>query len=391
MTITRYAAIQPRDPLIARDGRPFGADSGHRMRSHDWPLPSVAAGALRTLLGRKLGGNFSLGLIAELKSLVCRGPLPTHGGRLFVPAPDDVLRGRDKTPLSLRPVCASSGGGTDLPCGLSPVLAATRLGKAGSGPAWWSLEKAVEWLLIENDVPPNFFDDATQFRDAPERDERIHLKIDPQTLASKEGMLFSTIGLALDDPHGEAALAMSASHAANSSLNDAWTGLPSFQPFGGERRLAEFAEDAKQESLWKIPAALKEQLSSRKAGSKLRMALASPAIFSNGWSPGWLNNTTPRIGSPPSLRKGELTLKLVAVANQRWQAVSGWSYESPTGPKAIRRMVPAGGVYFFEVETCSDVDWDDLWLASVSDDIQDRNDGFGLALWGLWDERKGAF
>ena len=33
MTVTKFVRVQPRDPLIARDGRPFGADSGSRMRS----------------------------------------------------------------------------------------------------------------------------------------------------------------------------------------------------------------------------------------------------------------------------------------------------------------------------------------------------------------------
>ena len=27
----------------------------------------------------------------------------------------------------------------------------------------------------------------------------------------------------------------------------------------------------------------------------------------------------------------------------------------------------------------------DLWLRSVCDERQDRLDGFGLALWGIWD------
>ena len=72
------------------------------------------------------------------------------------------------------------------------------------------------------------------------------------------------------------------------------------------------------------------------------MTLATPAIFHDGWKPGWLDDRshgTPFAAGP--------TLKLVGVCIQRWRAVSGWSYKAG-GPKAIRRMVPAGGVYFFE-------------------------------------------
>ena len=42
--------LTARDPIIARDGRPFGAGQGNRMRSLSWPLPSVVAGSLRTAL-----------------------------------------------------------------------------------------------------------------------------------------------------------------------------------------------------------------------------------------------------------------------------------------------------------------------------------------------------
>jgi hypothetical protein len=38
------------DPIIARDGRPFGMGQGNRMRGLSWPLPSVVAGSFRTAL-----------------------------------------------------------------------------------------------------------------------------------------------------------------------------------------------------------------------------------------------------------------------------------------------------------------------------------------------------
>ncbi|MFN9295923.1 MAG: type III-B CRISPR module-associated Cmr3 family protein, partial [Planctomyces sp.] len=81
---------------------------------------------------------------------------------------------------------------------------------------------------------------------------------------------------------------------------------------------------------------------------------------------------------------GILKVRLLATANQRWEAVSGWSYET-RGPKKVRRLVPAGAVYFFEVLSCESLNWSNLWLQSVCDEVQDRRDGFGLALWGLQD------
>jgi CRISPR-associated protein Cmr3 len=82
-----------------------------------------------------------------------------------------------------------------------------------------------------------------------------------------------------------------------------------------------------------------------------------------------------------------LRLKLVSACTDRWKPISGWSLEKVSrGPKAIRRLVPAGSVYFFEVLSGDAGDLaKNLWLRSVSDEDQDRRDGFGLAVWGLWD------
>ena len=121
--------------------------------------------------------------------------------------------------------------------------------------------------------------------------------------------------------------------------------------------------------------------SALESASLLRMVLVTPAIFDHGWRPGWLDADTLEgkpIGDGP-------TLRLIGISNGRWKAVSGWSLASPRGPKPIRRMVPAGSVYFFEkVEGDGRILGTNGWLKSVSDAPQDRNDGFGLAVWGTW-------
>jgi CRISPR-associated protein Cmr3 len=44
--------IVPHDPVIARDGRPFGF--GNRVHSLEWMYPSVAAGTIRSILGKAI-------------------------------------------------------------------------------------------------------------------------------------------------------------------------------------------------------------------------------------------------------------------------------------------------------------------------------------------------
>jgi hypothetical protein len=56
MRKTTYIEIEAHDPIVARDGRPFGV--GQRMKSLDWPYPSVLARSMRTLLGKINGGFF---------------------------------------------------------------------------------------------------------------------------------------------------------------------------------------------------------------------------------------------------------------------------------------------------------------------------------------------
>jgi CRISPR-associated protein Cmr3 len=57
-------------------------------------------------------------------------------------------------------------------------------------------------------------------------------------------------------------------------------------------------------------------------------------------------------------------------------------------PKPSRRLVPAGSVYFLKLDgsdAAIDQFIDATWLQAISDDEQDRRDGFGLALFGAWD------
>jgi CRISPR-associated protein Cmr3 len=119
---------------------------------------------------------------------------------------------------------------------------------------------------------------------------------------------------------------------------------------------------------------------------RLRLQLATPAIFAAGWRPGWLNEALQ--GAPPLLPG--LTLQLVGAAVPRREAVSGWDYQA-RGPKRVRWMAPAGSVYFFEV-TGGDAGAvaKTLWLEPVSDDAQDCRDGYGLALWGIWSDGGGS-
>ncbi|BAW02883.1 CRISPR-associated protein, Cmr3 [Thermus thermophilus] len=80
---------------------------------------------------------------------------------------------------------------------------------------------------------------------------------------------------------------------------------------------------------------------------------------------------------------------MVAAVVGRPLAVSGWNLKEGK-PKPSRRAVPAGSVYFVRLPEAwgeGEVrDWaGKVWFRNLSEEEQDRRDGFGLAALGLWD------
>src|SRR5436305_1269785 len=67
--------IEPHDPLIVRDGRPFGPDPSARAVSLSFPFPSTTTGGVRTRAGLKADGMFDVSQIGRVKQIGVRGPL----------------------------------------------------------------------------------------------------------------------------------------------------------------------------------------------------------------------------------------------------------------------------------------------------------------------------
>src|SRR2546423_4791975 len=97
--------IEPRDPFIARDGKPFGV--GGRAGSLPFPFPSTTTGGIRTRAGLTQGsfidsnGQPHQGLISAVRQIAVRGPLlvEVEDGEIktwLMPAPADALLLEDK-------------------------------------------------------------------------------------------------------------------------------------------------------------------------------------------------------------------------------------------------------------------------------------------------------
>ena len=383
--------LTPHDPLVARDGRPFGAGQGNRMRGLSWPLPSVFAGSFRTALVKAGSGDFSGDIPQRLMQIAVAGAFPVHGGELHLPAPNDAVAEPNENGTGIkflhRVIPQPITGGCDLPeDGLRPVmLSESQAGedfKPAEVPAWWPVGKYAQWLL-GNEVR---FDSS--FLRSPLQETRDHVCLDAERGAAAEGQIFATAGLNVTrlPRFGVDGSMPLHERLAEITLSGRIT-IPDFEttltigqqfgiwhPLGGERRMVHWQRCQQAITGWECPPAIRDAL---KTATKIRMILATPAIFKDGWKPGWL--TEGREGEQSGVK-----LKLVGASNGRWKAVSGWSLAPPRGPKPIRRMVPAGSVYFLECEPGAAASLADRWLESVSDDPQERRDGFGLAVWGVW-------
>lgn len=387
--MTTALTLTAHDPLVARDGRPFGAGQGTRMKGLPWPYPSVVAGSLRTAFGKAAGIDFDKSA-ADLLKVEVAGVFPARDGTLYLPAPADCVVHPDNGPLRARPdEPRDDGEGCDFPAaGLRPVVLPAEVNdfKPKEPPAWWPADKLADWLTGK----PVTFDGS--FLLAPRTEVRDHVQLDADTGAAAESRLFATAGLPVThlprygasdgDPFAKRYAPITLAARVN---GDGWPELPpldTWHPLGGERRLVHWASGGDPRP-WNCPPTVTAALAGAK---KVRMVLATPAVFGRGWRPGWVDEHT-LTGSPPGC---PVVLKLVGLTIGRWRAVSGWSLAPPRGPKAIKRLVPAGGVYFFDVVGRDAGELAGRWLESVSDAEQDRRDGFGLAVWGTWGDERGG-
>lgn len=378
--------IEPRDPLIVRDGRPFGADvAGARARSLDFPFPSTTTGGVRTRYGLAKGGNFDATMIAEVKNISVRGPLLVeldakgHIDQWMLAAPTDALwfeyeAKDDKHAILQRlvPLQLREGEMTNLADGLSPVgLTNPDPQKPfGYAPRYWRWDRFSQWLQNPSTLTKAEKQAVTDFgHNGPLAEERTHVSIAPDTQTAAEGALFQTRGLeftrTINEQRRRLALAV---------MTDADLPAGSLSPLGGERRLVTWRNnqdtqtDCFSDFLPKLRSAIQDT-------AACRVVLLTPAHFKAGYCPEWL--LQPRY---------DVTCELKAAAVHRAQVVSGWDFEKK-GPKPTRRLAPAGSVYFLKLTGTTEAigNWvDAMWMNCISDEEQDRKDGFGLIALGAW-------
>jgi CRISPR-associated protein Cmr3 len=392
--------IEPRDPLIARDGRPASTAQLATLR---FPFPSTLAGAVRTRMA-SAGGSFDLAgeALEELKRIEVHGPLlaemageAEEVAQWYAPAPRDVLfPGTPEGMIALRRL---------RPQPLGPGQQMSDLGRAGELsavlpaeavspgkpphdlPAFWRWEAFARWLREDSGLDGEVDVSELGIKDLPV-ERRVHVALRPGERVGLDGMLFQTAGLRfLQGEDGRLAprrFALSVRCEGGEAAGRTMRLSAQLAPLGGERRLAHWSPLA---TGWPgLPDGVCDAIV---ASCRARLILLTPAHFQKGALPGWSGGTWP-LG-------GNVGVTVRAACVGRPEVVSGWDLAcenpgKPRGrPKPTRRLAPAGSVYFIELDGKPE----DLrrwcaaaWLAPISDGEQDRRDGFGLAALGTWME-----
>ncbi|WP_446008871.1 type III-B CRISPR module-associated Cmr3 family protein [Candidatus Electrothrix sp.] len=408
--------FEPKSPLVFRTGRPF--DQAGDPVSLDFPLPSTIAGACRTAIGDADNMDFSKDG-HTLKNIPVHGPLAAlitqDGAEPLFPKPEDAVymrkdskkegrerNNRETEVLQLTPEYAGTDTWADLPEGLLPIYPEKELTgkpyKNKDNARWWCQARLTDWLLNNHklkDITPESLGWS-----GPEQELRTHVQLESETLAAATGQLFQTNNLSFSPRQREEKDGWNTeqygllARLPDDNLKD----IPEFfRRLGGEGRIARV--ERRPEAWPGIPEALTSALGKLEQDKEIRgirLILATPALFANGWRPGWIQDDM--TGCPPGFAKDSeprIRLRLRAFITPRWEPVSGWDLVRNPQPgdkpekkgsgaaRAVRRMVPAGAVYWFEVEQGHE-HLPELWLRPISDLPQDRNDGYGLVLPGIW-------
>jgi CRISPR-associated protein Cmr3 len=369
----RVLLIEPHDPVIFRDGRPF--TEGSPATTLPFPLPSATVGAIRSRSGENLDFEKDA-VLNHLLSIRQVGPFPasfdSQSGRweLAFPVPADAVPYRVSGEIDgieydrLRPDDLKlPPGGCDLPIGVRPLSGGRPEKVCEEAPRFWRAGFMLDWLSNKPAVGGKIDPRQIGFNALPVQ-QRTHVAIDTASLLARDGMLYTTAGLEFTWPaDGERECRLRAQRAGIVSRISSDTPLqfPTVAPLGGERRLAIWRELPDSEIAWPAPPKL--------SGGFVRVVLVTPAIFSQGWRPSW--------SQPPETK--DLEMELVAAAVPRFQPVSGWDlHKARRGPKPTRFLAPAGSVYFFQCKG----DPAQLWMRSICDAEQDRRDGYGIVLIG---------
>jgi CRISPR type III-B/RAMP module-associated protein Cmr3 len=354
MPLKHTFTLEPRDLLFLRDARPMAAsDAG---LGANWPRPDQLWNAIinafhrqwpgpelqpwegigkHTFRGKRDadykgkskdkndGSSFRFGALKTL------GPFPCKEGTLYLPAPLDL--GMELVPCT----------GTDLPAPLTHAFLPRQRGKQASR-EWVSVSDYARYLAGD-DLP-----EPTDTPDLYDVERNIGIEIDGETQTTVEGQFYQAEYLRLRQG---VALAFEAEC--------------DLKPRGGGQTVDVFARSDRPDTLVIGGQQGVAYLNTQQAGlelphaeittSLLRWTLLSPAVFKDGWLPGWCHDSRklpePQLAAPiGTVMLPGAEARLIAARIGKPLAFSGWDLQKGA-PKPTLLAVPAGSCYVFDCGT----------------------------------------
>lgn len=384
--------IEPNDVLMFRDGRPFAGGDDHFARGIFPPSPATIYGALRSHILSNCWSEFNkfasepehirddvkqeIGTPDELGSIaITHFTLAKRNGNgieQFFPMPKDIVKEKSNSPCPslpksgisekeelhiLRPT-SFSGSRTiiDLPQGLSNMWNPTEKPmEAVSG--FLSSKEMCNYLL---GAAPSITETDMLFQ----TEERTGIQKSRKTRSAETGRLYSVEYFRLKENTGFAV------EVENTKLLPE-LGTSGMLRLGGDNRSARYTV----ESWTEIPV---EPIKKKITDTKLfKLVLTTPAIFRNGWLPEGIDADT---------TQGQIDgigIKLTGACIEKPIGIGGYDFVK-NHPKVMKKAVPAGSVYYFElIEVNGGSLFEKLWLKSISDER--AQEGFGITLIGGFD------
>ena len=338
MSNTTYRFIEPLDVLFLRGNRLFG-DAGSHGESLVPPWPSVAAGALRSLMLATDGIDFAafasgavahpaLGTPSEPGSFTLTAfDLARRSGngraatlQTLHALPADLVLTRDDGEQArltrLQPQAPASGLASSAPLAMWPVLPARSRGKPIGG--HWLTQAG--WADYLGGRAPHV-EQLVSADDLWQLDARVGIGLDATTRSAADGKLFTAQAVAFKRDVGFLAAVRGA--------------VP---PCSGMLRLGGDGRGAALQAVDHAPPQADHEAIAH--ARRCRIVLTTPGLFAQGW-------LLPGVDAGHRLALPGISGRLVCAAVLRAEVISGWDL-ARAQPKAAERVAPTGSVYWID-------------------------------------------
>ena len=359
--MTKTIELEALDTLFFRDGKPFTMGEDTWAEGIFPPLPSVIYGALRTAYFSEDIERFKTiekkddSALLRIMSYCFK-----YGSRIYFPIPLDLIE-----------VVHPTNKGPRKELRLLKLNIHDKENFASSVPTSHFLESDTEnFDVVENGII-NSLDlanylavnissaDYHSLNDFIFLEPKVGIGLNNDTRAAKDGQLYRVGMQRLDQ--------LSFAVGFEFELLDS---IPAMIRLGGEGKAVQCQSIESKEIRQKISIPM-----SLIVGKRFKLYLATPALFTDGWKTSWMTTGY-------SEYRG-IKIRLLAAAVGKPVPVGGFNMKEKS-PKAMRKAVPAGSVYYLELENETDnTRLEELFhKKSISEITDSQNQGFGITFVG---------